>query len=102
MKNRKSRRNFISGIIGSLTFLLLSKIFIFKRLNAKTKPRIIILGMGIGGATCLSYLFKLSDLIEIIVIEKNKKIRTGPLSNLVIGDILEENYITFNINEKKI
>ncbi len=101
MKIKEDRRAFISDLIGSLTFLMLSKIFLFKRLNAKKRPRIIILGMGIGGSTCLSYLSKLSDLIEIIVIEKNKKIRTGPLSNLVIGDILDEDYIIFKVNEKK-
>ena len=100
-KNKIVRRKFILDLAGNLLFLMLSKMFFIKRLGAKTKPRIIILGMGIGGATCLSYLSKLSNFIEIIVIEKSTKVRTGPFTNLVIGDILEEDYITFKINEEK-
>ena len=70
-------------------------------MNAKNKPNVVILGSGIGGASCLKYLNKISDLINLIVIDKNKKIRTGPFSNLVIGDIMEEADITFFLNKKK-
>ncbi len=100
-KNNSSRRLFLSNLLSNLTFLFLSNAFYFKRLNAKTKPRIVILGMGIAGSTCLRYLYKLSEFIEIIVIEKNKKIRTGPFSNLVIANILKQDDISFEINEKK-
>ncbi len=99
--NTNNRRTFIANLLSSFSFILLSKIFVHKRVNAKNKPRIVILGMGIGGSTCLNYLYNLSDYIEIVVIEKNKTIRTGPFSNLVIGGILSPGDITFNQNEKK-
>ena len=101
IKNKFSRREFLSHIIGNLTFLLVANNFLLKRLNAKTKPKIVIVGLGIGGATCLQYLSKISDLVEIIVVEKLNEYQTGPLSNLVIGDILKREDITFKINKNK-
>ncbi len=100
-KNKVNRRTFLTNILSNLTLLFLSNAFFSKRLNAKSKPRIVIIGMGIGGATCLRYLYKFSEFIEIIVVEKNKRIRTGPFSNLVIGNILKQDDISFIINEKK-
>ncbi len=101
IKNKFSRREFLSHIIGNLTFLLVANNFLLKRLNAKTKPKVVIVGLGIGGATCLQYLSKISDLVEIIVVEKLNEYQTGPLSNLVIGDILKREDITFKINKNK-
>ncbi len=100
-KNKFSRRKFISHILGNLAFLFLANTFLSKRLNSKTKPKIVIVGLGIGGATCLQYLNKISNFVNIIVIEKQKEYQTGPLSNLVIGDIKKREDICFRINKKK-
>ncbi len=100
-KNSMSRRKFFSLAFSALGLTILSKIFSLKRLNAKTKPKVLILGMGVGGATCLNYIYKLNELIEIIVVEKKKLIRTGAFSNLVIGNILDESKITFGMNHNK-
>jgi sulfide dehydrogenase [flavocytochrome c] flavoprotein subunit len=101
MKIKLNRRNFLSNLVSGLTLFSLSNLFILKRLNAKVKPKIVIIGTGIGGLSCLQYLYKLSDLVDIVVIDKNKKIRTGPFSNLVIGDMLSLDKITFQIKKKK-
>lgn len=97
----KNRREFIFNSLQNLTFLLLTNIFLFKRLKSSVKPRIVIIGLGIGGLTCLKYLNKISSVIDIVVIEKERKYRTGPFSNLVIGGIIEESDITFKINKNK-
>ena len=101
MNSKNNRRKFLSNLASGLTFFTLSNLFLLKRLNAKSKPKVLIIGSGIGGLSCLSYLNKISDAIDIIVIDKNKSIRTGPLSNLVLGDILSEEKITFTVDPKK-
>ena len=101
VKNKSGRRKFISRMIWNLAFLFLANTFLLKRLNSKTKPRIVIVGLGIGGATCLQYLNKISNFVEIIIVEKQNEYQTGPLSNLVIGDILDRKDICFKINKKK-
>ena len=100
-KNRSGRRKFISNTITTLAFLFLANTFLLKRLNSKTRPKIVIVGLGIGGATCLQYLNKISNFVDIIVIEKQNVYQTGPLSNLVIGNILQRKDICFKINKKK-
>ena len=100
VKNKLSRRKFLSNIAGNLLFFFLANTFLLKRLNAKTRPKIVIVGLGIGGATCLQYLNKISNLVDIIVVEKQNEYQTGPLSNLVIGNILKRKDICFKINKK--
>ena len=101
IKNKFSRRKFLSNIAGNLVFFFLANNFLLKRLNAKTKPKIVIVGLGIGGATCLQYLNKISNLVDIIVVEKLNEYQTGPLSNLVIANILKRKEICFKINKEK-
>ena len=91
--NKLSRRKFLSNSVGSLVYFFLANTFLLKRLNAKTRPKIVIVGLGIGGATCLQYLNKISNLVDIIVVEKQNEYQTGPLSNLVIGNILKRKEI---------
>ena len=78
VKNKFSRRKFLSNIAGNLAFFFLANTFLLKRLNAKTRPKIVIVGLGIGGATCLQYLNKISNLVDIIVVEKQNEYQTGP------------------------
>ena len=101
IQNNFSRRKFISNMMGNLALIFLANTLLLKRLNCKTRPKIVIIGLGIGGATCLQYLNKISNLVDIIVVEKHKEYQTGPLSNLVIGNILERKDICFKINKKK-
>ena len=42
-----------------------------------------------------NYLSNFTDLIDLIVVDKNRWIKTCPFSNLVIGDLLDESYVTF-------
>ena len=102
VKNKFSRRKFLSNIAGNLVFFFLANTFLLKRLNSKTRPKIVIVGLGIGGATCLQYLNKISNFVDITVVEKQNEYQSGPLSNLVIGNILERKEICFKINKKKI
>ena len=98
------RRSFLKSSGYLLSTLLFSSLFKINNSVAKTKlkPRIIIVGFGIGGATCLSYLLKFSKDFDIIVIEKNEKIQTCPMSNLVIADIIPYSYISHDYNLKKL
>ena len=101
MTKNISRRKFIKKFLLGLTYMTLLDLFHIKRLHAKSKPKIVILGTGIGGASCLHYLNEISNLVDITVIDKNNKIRTGPFSNLVIGDLLSEKDITFSVNKNR-
>ena len=98
------RRSFLKSSGYLLSTLLFSSLFKINTSVAKTKlkPKIIIVGFGIGGATCLSYLLKFSKNFDIIVIEKNEKIQTCPMSNLVIADIIPYRYINHDYDLKKI
>jgi sulfide dehydrogenase [flavocytochrome c] flavoprotein subunit len=98
------RRSFLKSSGYLLSTLLFSSLFKINSSVAKTKlkPKIIIVGFGIGGATCLSYLLKFSKNFDIIVIEKNEKIQTCPMSNLVIADIIPYSYISHDYDLKKL
>ena len=66
-----------------------------KKIKAKSKPKVVVLGAGFGGASCISYLSNFTDLIDLVVVDKNKWIKTCPFSNLVIGNLIDESNITF-------
>ena len=61
-KLNKQRRNFLKSSSYFISSLLFSLLFKVSNSLAKTKlkPRIIIVGFGIGGATCVSFLLKFS------------------------------------------
>ena len=77
---KKNKREFIKSF--GLGFL---SIPFLKGVRANYKPRVIILGGGFGGGTCLRYLQSFSEEIEIILIDKNKYYYTCPFSNYVLG-----------------
>ena len=58
----KKKRVFINSIFKWTLFLLLSQIGIAKKINAKSKPKVVVLGAGFGGASCVSYLSNFTDL----------------------------------------
>ena len=91
----KNRRNFLKTFAtGLLSFPFL------KGVRANYRPRIVIIGGGFGGGTCVKYLEKYNNLFKIILIEKSKNYYTCPFSNYVIGGFrkLEQN----KFNYKKI
>ena len=92
----KKKRLFISSFFKWSLFLLFNQIGIAKKINAKTKPKVVILGAGFGGASSISYLSNFTDLIDLVVVDKNRWIKTCPFSNLVIGNILDESHSNQN------
>lgn len=49
--------------------------------------RVVVIGAGFGGATAARYLRLLAPEIEVIVIEREKELVTGPFSNAVIAGL---------------
>ena len=97
----KNKRLFINSVFKWSLVLLLNQIGIAKKIKAKSKPKVVVLGAGFGGASCISYLSNFIDLIELIVVDKNRWIKTCPFSNLVIGNMLDESNITFKPKFKR-
>ena len=77
---KKNKRIFLKSF--GLGFLSLP---FLRGVRANYKPRVVILGGGFGGGTCLRYFENFSEEIEIILIEKNKYYYTCPFSNYVLG-----------------
>ncbi len=105
MKKLKSnRRNFIkeSGLL--LTLIFFNSLIKFKDLGAQSrlKPKIVIVGYGVGGATTLTYLLRFFQNFDITIIEESERTQTGPMSNLVISDVIPYEYITHNFNPNKL
>ena len=105
MKKLKSnRRNFIkeSGLL--LTLIFFNSLIKFKNLGAQSrlKPKIVIVGYGVGGATTLTYLLRFFQNFDITIIEESERTQTGPMSNLVISDVIPYEYITHNFNPNKL
>ena len=52
--------------------------------------------MQVLGERLVSVIFQtFTDLIDLVVVDKNRWIKTCPFSNLVIGNLLDESNITF-------
>ncbi len=92
----KNKRSFISESYKWSLLFLLSQISLSTKVIAQSKAKIVIIGAGFGGATCLNYLSNFLNLIDLTIIDKNEKIQTCPFSNLVIGDIIKTSQITFS------
>ena len=62
------RRNFLKSSSYFISSLLFSSLFKIKTSYAKSrlKPRIVVVGFGIGGGTCINYLLKFSKSFENI------------------------------------
>tara|TARA_B100000886_G_scaffold320515_1_gene262032 strand:+ start:986 stop:2269 length:1284 start_codon:yes stop_codon:yes gene_type:complete len=92
---KKNRREFIKQVTRTLQSLLFFKVLNFKKVHSKAKPKVVVVGGGIGGASCLKYLREFSEYVNLSVIEKKKEIQTCPYSNLVIAGERNLSDITF-------
>ena len=102
MREKNSRRKFLKKSSNFLSYFLLVNLLNVKRgFSYKKKPKIVIVGYGIGGATCLQYLLNFSNILDISIIEKSQQSQTCPMSNLVISNIVDYEYITHKFNYKK-
>ena len=91
-----SKRNFLKAFIGSLVgFPLL------KGLRAQYKPRIVVIGGGFGGGSCLRYLDSFSDKLNLVLVEKEQNYYTCPFSNYVVGGFRKINKNQFNYDKLK-
>ncbi len=98
MRINKDKREFFSDFFRWTFLILLNQILWVKSLKSKVKPKIVVVGGGFGGLSCLKYLSNFSNILNLTLIEKEKNVQTCPFSNLVIGDIIKENDITFKVN----
>jgi sulfide dehydrogenase [flavocytochrome c] flavoprotein subunit len=62
--------------------------------TAKSKPHVVVVGAGFGGATCAKYIRQWGPNIDVTLIEPNDKFVSCPLSNWVIAGIKDMDYIT--------
>ena len=89
-----SKRNFLKAFIGSLVgFPLL------KGLRAQYKPRVVVIGGGFGGGSCLRYLDSFSDKLSLVLVEKEQNYYTCPFSNYVVGGFRKINKNQFNYDK---
>jgi sulfide dehydrogenase [flavocytochrome c] flavoprotein subunit len=56
-------------------------------MRAATRPRIIVIGAGFGGATCARYLKLLSPQSQVLMIERRVEFFTGPFTNMAIAGV---------------
>ncbi|MBS91546.1 MAG: hypothetical protein CMM95_00635 [Rickettsiales bacterium] len=101
-KIKINRRKFLKDFSKWTLLLVINQILLSKKIFAKQKPKVVIIGLGFGGATCVKYLSNFSQILDLIVIEKNAKIQTCPFSNLVIANVMDYQEIIFKpkINPK--
>ena len=87
-------------LIKNIGFGLMTFPFI-RGIRADYKPKVVILGGGFGGGTCLNTLDEISDKIDLVLIEKNKYYYTCPFSNSVIGGFRSINQNRFSYESIK-
>ena len=87
-------------LIKNIGFSLLSFPFI-RGIRADYKPKVVILGGGFGGGTCLNVFDEISDKIDLVLIEKNKYYYTCPFSNSVVGGFRSINQNRFSYDSIK-
>ncbi len=94
--NFLNRRSFILG--SSLAFTGVAKVF---SKNTANKSHIVVLGGGWGGLSAAKTLRLMNKNCKITLIEKNKKFVSCPMSNWVIGQLINMKNITFDYKKFK-
>ena len=99
--DRNSKRQFLNYIKNFFLFSFFNQFLLVKNSKAMNiKPKVVVVGSGFGGGTCVNYLSKFSKILDLHVIDKYSKIQTCPFSNLVIGNLIKTSDITFSVNNK--
>ncbi len=91
-----NRRSFILG--SSLAFSGISKVF---SKNTANKSHIVVLGGGWGGLSAAKTIRLMNKNCKITLIEKKKKFVSCPMSNWVIGQLINLKDITFDYERYK-
>ena len=91
-----NRRSFILG--SSLAFSGVAKVF---SKNTANKSHVVILGGGWGGLSAAKTLRLMNKNCKITLIEKTKEFISCPISNWVIGQLINMENITFDYEKFK-
>jgi NADH dehydrogenase FAD-containing subunit len=63
-------------------------------IDKKSKPRVVVIGGGFGGLTFAKKFRLFQKDVEIVVIDKNEFFMTGPVYNLMLGEVEGVNFNT--------
>jgi NADPH-dependent 2,4-dienoyl-CoA reductase/sulfur reductase-like enzyme len=66
---------------------------------SKSKPHVVVVGAGFGGATCAKYLRQWGPNIDVTLIEPNDKFVSCPLSNWVLAGMKNMDFITHSYDK---
>lgn len=98
--SRMNRRNFIkytsAAVAGASVFGCGKVMTSSSVMMPKSGKRVVVVGGGYGGATAAKYVKMIDPSIEVVLIEKNEKYVSCPISNWVIGNILDMKDITMD------
>lgn len=96
-----SRRDFVKllGTGGAMSALGLTGCETVPK--SKAAPRVVVVGGGIGGATCAKYLRIYDPSINVTLIEQNASFVTCPGSNWVLGGLRKMEDLSQNYNALK-
>lgn len=96
-----SRRDFVKllGTGGAMSALGLTGCETVPK--SKGAPRVVVVGGGIGGATCAKYLRIYDPSINVTLIEQNASFVTCPGSNWVLGGLRKMEDLSQNYNALK-
>ena len=87
MKKNMNRRDFMKVSGGAAAAVAGASIYTGSAL-AGAKGRVVVVGGGLGGATCAKYIKRADSSIDVTIIEPNKTYFTGFTSNLTISGMV--------------
>lgn len=72
-----------------------------KQSQSTLKPKVVIVGGGFGGLTTAKKLKRADPNLEVTVIDKNKIFMTGPMFNLMLGEVDGVSFETITHDREK-
>lgn len=85
-----TRRQLLS-LAGSLPFTCV----LTRRVWAKTRARVVVVGGGFGGATCAKYLRRADPTLAVTLVTPHSQFVTCPFSNAVLADLRDLASLTY-------